>query len=53
MKTLAKIILIAYATGFLAGCIADSAEDSALPWASNHGWEGLAPISPDVMNRYD
>lgn len=53
MKTIAKIILIAYAAGFLAGCIADSAEDSALPWASNRGWEGLAPISPDVMNRYD
>ena len=39
--------------GLLAGCIADSAEDSDLPWASNKNWEGIAPISPQVMDRYD
>ena len=37
----------------LAGCIADNAEDTNLPWASNRGWEGIAPISPAVMDRYD
>ena len=36
----------------LAGCIADSAEDSDLPWASNKSWEGVAPIS-GVTDRYD
>lgn len=36
-----------------AGCIADNAEDTDLPWASNKSWEGLAPISPTVMDRYD
>jgi hypothetical protein len=37
----------------LAGCIADTAEDSDLPWASNKSWEGMAPIAPSVMDRYD
>ena len=37
----------------LAGCIADTAEDSDLPWASSKSWEGMAPISPTVMDRYD
>ena len=37
----------------LAGCIADSAEDSDLPWASNRSWEGVAPISPSITDRYD
>lgn len=37
----------------LAGCIADTAEDTDLPWASNKNWEGIAPISPAIMDRYD
>jgi hypothetical protein len=37
----------------LSGCIADNAEDSDLPWASSKSWEGMAPISPSVMDRYD
>ena len=37
----------------IAGCIADTAEDTDLPWASNKGWEGMAPISPTVTDRYD
>jgi hypothetical protein len=37
----------------LSGCIADTAEDSDLPWASNKSWEGMAPIAPSVMDRYD
>ena len=26
------------------GCIADTAADSDLPWATNQGWEGMSPI---------
>jgi len=37
----------------LCGCIADAPEDSDLPWASNKSWEGVAPIAPSVMDRYD
>ena len=43
----------ALAVAVLAGCIADSAEDSDLPWASNKGWEGIAPIAPSIMDRYE
>lgn len=37
---------------FLGGCIADTAEDSDLPWATNQGWEGMIPI-PGAINQYD
>jgi hypothetical protein len=37
----------------LAGCIADRAEDTELPWSSGQSWEGMAPIAPSMMNRYD
>ena len=53
---LVKAVLVGCAlTGgaLLSGCIADSAEDSDLPWASNKKWEGMAPIAPTVMDRYD
>ena len=53
MKELGKIFLAAFAMSVLAGCIADTAEDTELPWATNKSWEGLAPISPAVMDRYD
>ncbi len=52
MKTFA-FILAGLALPLLAGCIADSAEDSDLPWASNRSWEGVAPIAPSVMDRYE
>ena len=52
-SSLTKAFLAAFAFSLLAGCIADSAEDSDLPWASNKNWEGIAPISPQVMDRYD
>lgn len=45
--------LAAFALALLAGCIADSAEDSDLPWATSRSWEGIAPIAPSVMDRYD
>ena len=48
-----KVLLAAFALAVLAGCIADTAEDSNLPWSSNRSWEGMAPIAPSVMDRYD
>lgn len=43
----------ALACAMLAGCIADTPEDTRLPWASSKSWEGMAPIAPSVMDRYD
>ena len=45
--------MAAFALSILAGCIADTPEDSELPWASSKSWEGMAPIAPSVMDRYD
>lgn len=53
MTRLSKIVLAAFAISVLAGCIADSAEDTDLPWATNKSWEGLAPVSPTLMDRYE
>jgi len=52
-SSLTKAFLIAFATALLAGCIADTAEDTDLPWASNKSWEGVAPIAPSIMDRYE
>ena len=49
----AKAVLAAFALSVLAGCIADTAEDSNLPWSSNRSWEGMAPIAPTIMDRYE
>ncbi len=49
----AKAFLAAFALSVLVGCIADTAEDSNLPWSSNRSWEGMAPIAPSVMDRYE
>ena len=43
----------AVALGLLSGCIADTAEDTDLPWSSSKSWEGMAPIAPSVMDRYE
>ena len=51
--SLTKLFLAAFALSVLAGCIADTAEDTDLPWSSNKSWEGMAPIAPSVMDRYD
>jgi hypothetical protein len=48
-----KFVAAALLASLLAGCIADTAEDTDLPWASNRSWEGLAPIAPSVLDRYD
>ena len=55
---IASIGLIAFAllaTAFLCvcGCIADTAEDTKLPWATNKSWEGMAPVAPSVIDRYE
>ena len=52
-SSLIKASLAAFALSVLVGCIADTAEDSDLPWASNKNWEGIAPIAPTMMDRYD
>lgn len=52
-SSLIKAVLAAFALTILAGCIADTAEDTALPWSSNKSWEGMAPIAPSVMDRYE
>ena len=54
--SLAKLLYgfaAAAALGFLTGCIADTAEDTDLPWSSNKSWEGMAPVAPNVMDRYE
>ena len=48
LAVLAAIILFG-----LMGCIADTAADSDLPWATNHSWESLGPLPSQVIDRYD
>jgi hypothetical protein len=45
--------IICGGASIFSGCIADTAEDTDLPWASNKKWEGIAPVSPSVTDRYD
>ena len=52
-SSLIKALFAAFAVALLAGCIADTAEDTALPWSSNKSWEGMAPIAPTMLDRYD
>ena len=52
-SSLIKAVRAGFALAALAGCIADTAEDTELPWASNKNWEGIAPIAPTLMDRYD
>jgi len=49
----ALLALGALALGLLAGCIADTAEDSDLPWSSNRNWEGMGPLPSIMTDRYD
>ena len=44
---------VALAVALLAGCIADSAADSDLPWATNQGWEGMIPLPVGATGQYD
>ena len=45
--------LLILALGLLAGCIADTAEDSDLPWSSNKNWEGMGPVPASFLDHYD
>lgn len=48
-----RVLAGALALGLLAGCIADSAEDSDLPWSSNQNWEGMGPLPSIMTDRND
>ena len=48
MAALAALVLLG-----LAGCIADTAADSDLPWATNHSWESLGPLPSQMTDHYD
>lgn len=52
---LVSLLLCALFLGLLTGCIADTAEDSDLPWARNQGWEGVIPLplNTDGGSAYD
>ena len=49
----AAIAALSAALVALGGCIADSAEDTDLPWATNKSWEGMAPLPSGMLNQYD
>ena len=46
-------VLAAFVLFGLAGCIADTAADSDLPWATNHSWESLGPLPAQMTTPYD
>ena len=48
MAALAALVLLG-----LTGCIADTAADSDLPWATNHKWESLGPLPSQMTDHYD
>ena len=48
LAALAALVLMG-----LAGCIADTAADSDLPWATNHSWESLGPLPAQMIDRND
>ena len=50
--SLTKWLMLALSALF-AGCIADTAEDSDLPWARDQGWEGQIPIPGNMPGQYD
>ena len=46
-------VLAAFVLLGLTGCIADTAADSDLPWATNHSWESLGPLPSQMLDHYD
>ena len=52
LSSLSKWLALA-ALVLFAGCIADTAEDSDLPWSRDQGWEGQIPIPGNAAGRYD
>ena len=53
LSSLSKGLLLAVGLVALSGCIADTAEDSDLPWSRDQGWEGQIPIPGNAAGRYD
>ena len=53
LHRLALLALGGFGILLLGGCIADTAEDTDLPWATNKSWEGIAPVAPSLMDRYE
>ena len=51
-KWLWALLAVSFLLG-LTGCIADTAADSDLPWATNHSWESLGPVPAQMTNPYD
>ena len=51
-KWLWALLAVSFLLG-LTGCIADTAADSDLPWATNHSWESLGPLPAQMTNPYD
>ncbi len=47
------VLLAALVLLGLTGCIADTAADSDLPWATNQSWESLGPLPSQMIDRYD
>ena len=45
--------LAAISICLLSGCIADTAEDSDLPWSRNQGWEGMIPLPYGATGQND
>ena len=46
-------LLAAFVLFGLTGCIADTAADSDLPWATNHSWESLGPLPAQMIDPHD
>ncbi len=53
-SVLTKLLLALFAAFVLfglTGCIADTAADSDLPWATSHSWESLSPLPSQMMGH--
>lgn len=46
-------LVAAFILSGLTGCIADTAADSDLPWATNHSWESLGPLPAQMIDPHD
>jgi len=53
LAAFALFSLFGAAALLLSGCIADTAADSDLPWASDQGWENMMLLPGGMMDRYD
>jgi len=52
-RSVVAVLAAAVAAALLfSGCVADTAADTDLPWATNQSWEGMMPV-PGGFNSYD